>query len=42
MNFNSLQETIPLMIQGMGGIFVVVMLIYALMKALIKIFPPKA
>lgn len=42
MNFDSLQETLPLMLQGMGGIFIVVLLIYIMMKVLLKVFPPKA
>ncbi|WP_278246090.1 OadG-related small transporter subunit [Clostridium hydrogeniformans] len=42
MNFDSLQETLPLMLQGMGGIFIVVLLIYIMMKILLKVFPPKA
>jgi len=42
LNFISLEETLPLMVEGMGGIFVVVMLIYLLIKLLLKAFPVKA
>lgn len=47
MNFNfqfnveSLSETLPIMGKGMLGIFVVILLIYILIKVLIKIFPAK-
>jgi len=39
LNLVSLEETFPLMLEGMGGIFVVVMIIYLLIKLLIKVFP---
>lgn len=40
-NFESLKETFPLMLEGMGGIFIVVLIIYLLIKLLIKAFPVK-
>lgn len=39
LNMASLAETLPLMVEGMGGIFVVVLLIYLLIKLLVKVFP---
>jgi hypothetical protein len=41
LNFISLEETLPLLVEGMGGIFVVIMLIYLLIKVLLKVFPAK-
>ena len=41
LNMMSLEETLPLLVEGMGGIFVVVMLLYFLIKLLIKVFPAK-
>lgn len=45
MNFKftpgSLNETLPLMLEGMGGIFVVILAIYLLIKLLSKVFPVK-
>ena len=40
-NLLSLEETLPLMVEGMGGIFVVVLILYLLIKFLIKVFPAK-
>lgn len=43
MNLNPemFEQTLPLMAKGMGGIFVVILLIYILIKVLLKIFPVK-
>lgn len=40
-NVDSLKETLPLMAEGMGGIFVVILAIYLLIKILLKVFPVK-
>lgn len=40
-NIDSLKETLPLMAEGMGGIFVVILAIYLLIKLLSKVFPVK-
>lgn len=40
-NMESLSETLPIMGKGMLGIFVVILLIYILIKVLLKVFPAK-
>lgn len=41
MNLESLGTTFPLMLKGMGGIFIVILVLYALIKILLKVFPSK-
>lgn len=41
MEWQSLSETLPLMAEGMGGIFIVILAIYLLIKLLSKVFPVK-
>jgi Na+-transporting methylmalonyl-CoA/oxaloacetate decarboxylase gamma subunit len=35
------KESLTVLVSGMGGIFVVLLLIYLLIKGLIKVFPEK-
>lgn len=41
MNVNAMLNTLPIMLYGMAGIFVVSVVIYLCILAIIKIFPSK-
>ena len=41
MNVNAMLNTLPIMLYGMAGIFVVSVVIYLCILAIIKIFPAK-
>ena len=41
MNVNAMLNTLPIMLYGMAGIFVVSIVIYLCILAIIKIFPAK-